>query len=284
MLGIGFGFGSENQKERISMSVSTKSCIVTGAANGVGLAIARRMAEEGARVVLADMDEANLNAEVKALVEAGYEAHAFVGDLRQKLSIANLLSATIAAYDRVDILVNASRRVELCDPMKLSEELLTEMFTHNVTANLRLTNAVVKKMIKQAEEEENDGPSGAIVNLTSIASNRTLPNLTGFSVVSAALDQLTRSLAVSFAKNRIRVNGIAIGSIKSATLRDALQDNNELRDMIIAATPAGRIGEAEEAADAALFLASNQASFITGQILAIDGGRSLIDPLATPAH
>ena len=139
-------------------------------------------------------------------------------------------------------------------------------------------------MIKQADEEENDGPAGAIVNLTSIASSRTLPKLTGFSTVSAALDQMTRSLAVSFAKYKIRVNGIAIGSVKSATLRDALQENEDLRDMLIAATPAGRIAEPDEAAEAALFLASPQASFITGQILAIDGGRSLIDPLATPAH
>ena len=266
------------------MSVTSKSCIVTGAANGVGLAIARRMAEEGARVTLADIDEDNLATEVEALTDAGLEAQAFVGDLRQKLNIANLLSATLDAYERVDILINASRRVELCDPLDLSEETLSAMFAHNVTANLRLTNAVAKKMIKQAKAEENEGPAGAIVNLTSIASSRTLPNLTGFSTVSAALDQMTRSLAVSFAQYNIRVNGIAIGSVKSATLRDALQDNNELRDMIIAATPAGRIAEADEAAEAALFLASPQASFITGQILAIDGGRSLIDPLATPAH
>ncbi len=267
------------------MSVSNKSCIVTGAANGVGLAIARRMAESGARVTLADMDEDNLNKEVDALVESGYQAQAFAGDLREKLNIANLLSATIDAYDRIDVLVNASRRVELCDPLDLTEDTLLGMFSDNVSANLRLTNAVVKKMIVQAEDaDDDDAPAGAIVNLTSIASARTLPRLTGFSTISAALDQMTRALAVAFAQYRIRVNGIAIGSLKSATLRDTLETNEALRDLIIAATPAGRIGEADEAADAALFLASSQASFITGQILAIDGGRSLIDPLATPAH
>jgi len=101
------------------MSVSSKSCIVTGAANGVGLAIARRLAEEGARVVLADIDEENLSKEVKALQDDGLEAQAFCGDLRRKLNIANLLSATIDAYDRVDILINASRKVELCEPMDL---------------------------------------------------------------------------------------------------------------------------------------------------------------------
>ena len=267
------------------MSVSTKSCIITGAANGVGLAIARRMAESGARVMLADMDEDNLMREVEALVEEGHDAHAFAGDLRQRLNIANLLSATIDAYDRIDVLVNASRRVEMCDPLDLTEDILTGMFVDNVSANLRLSNAIAKKMIKQAEDaEDQEAPAGSIVNLTSIASSRTLPKLTGFSTVSAALDQMTRSLAVAFAPHNIRVNGIAIGSIKSASLRDALKENENLRDQIIAATPAGRIGEADEAADAAVFLASNKASFITGQIIAIDGGRSLIDPLATPAH
>ena len=267
------------------MSVSSKSCIVTGAANGVGLAIARRLAEEGARVVLADIDEENLSKEVKALQDDGLEAQAFCGDLRRKLNIANLLSATIDAYDRVDILINASRKVELCEPMDLTQDLLNEMFAENVSTNLRLTNAVAKKMIKQAEGQETDEHGiGSIVNLTSIASNRTLPALSGFSVVSAALDQMTRSLAVAYAQYGIRVNAIAIGSVKSATLRDTLHDNKELREMIIAATPAGRIGEADEAADAAVFLASSKASFITGQILTIDGGRSLIDPLATPVY
>lgn len=266
------------------MSVSHKSCIVTGSANGVGLAIARRFAEAGAHVTLADIDEENLTNEVAAITEGGYAAQAFSGDLREKLTIANLLSATIDAYDRIDVLVNASRKVAMSDPDELTDEHLNDLFASNVTANLRLTNAVIRKMVMQAEKEERTGAIGSVVNLTSIASNRTLPELGGFSVACAALDQMTRSLAVAQAPKGIRVNGIAIGSLKSASLRDNLQENPDLREQIVNATPAGRIGEAEEAAEAALFLASDQASFITGQILAIDGGRSLIDPLATPAY
>lgn len=266
------------------MSVSSKSCIVTGAANGVGLAIARKFAEMGAHVTLADMDEDHLIPEVEALQEAGHSVQAFVGDLRERLTIANLLSATIDAYERIDILINASRKVTYCDVLEMSEDLLTEMFEHNVAANHRLTTAVAKKMLKQAEHDENNGPVGSIVNLSSIAASRTLPGLSGFSVSCAALDQLTRSLAVAFAEKGIRVNSIAIGSVKSATLKDQLKDNPEMRDLIIAATPAGRIGEADEVADAALYLASEQASFVTGQVLVIDGGRSLVDSLSIPAY
>lgn len=266
------------------MSVSTKSCIVTGAANGVGLAVARRLAEEGAMVTLADMDEENLLDQVEALRSENFNVQAFVGDLGQKLTVANLLSATIDAYERIDVLVNASRKVALSDPLDLSEDMLSDLFERNVGANLRLTRAVVNKMIKQAADEDNPGETGSIVNLTSIAASRTLPGMTGFSVASAALEQLTRSLAVAFAANKIRVNAIAIGSVKSATLNDQMKENSELRDLIVNATPTGRIGEAEEAAEAAVFLASERASFITGQILAVDGGRSLIDPLSLPAY
>lgn len=266
------------------MSVTSKSCIVTGAANGVGLAIARRFAEAGAHVTLADMDEENLQAETESLREAGHSVQAFAGDLRQKLTIANLLSATIDAYDRIDVLVNASRQVDYDQGDDFCPEMLATLFEQNVSSNLRLTRAVVNKMIKRAEKEERTGTIGSVVNLTSIAANRTLPKLAAFSVSCAALDQLTRSLAVTLAGRGVRVNAVAIGSVMSASLRQAMSENDDLRSAILAATPVGRIGEAEEAAEAALFLASDNASFVTGQVLAADGGRSLLDPLAIPAH
>ena len=266
------------------MSVSGKSCIVTGAANGVGLAIARTFAEAGARVVMADIDEEHLEPVATGLIEDGNEVTAFVGDVRERLTIANLLSATIDAFDRIDILVNASRRVTYADPLELTPEDLTTLFDQNVGATLRLTQAVVRKFQRQAEEDEPSGSAGAIVNVSSIASQRTLPQMTGYSVATAALDQLTRSLAVALATENVRVNAVAIGSLMSASLRDAIGDLPELREEVIAATPAGRIGDAEEAAAAALFLASDQASFITGQVLTVDGGRSLIDSLRRPLH
>jgi len=263
-------------------SISGKTVIVTGAANGAGLAIARRFIEEGANVLLADMDEDKLELEVAQLSAQSGKAEAFAGDLREKLTVNNLLAATLDAFGSVDILVNASRQVMAGDPLG-DEDCFEQMMHQNVTVNMRLCQAVAKRMIQQAGKGPHEN-TGSIVNLSSIAARCTQTNLTSFSVASAALDQLTRSLAVAFGPHGIRVNAVALGSVMSGSLQNALVKDENLREQVIKATPLGRIGEASEAAEAALFLASPCAGFITGQILAVDGGRSLLDRLDQLSH
>ncbi len=258
----------------MAASISGKSVIVTGAANGVGLAIARLFVANGASVLLADMDEDKLDTEVEAL---GDTAASFAGDLREKLTVNNLMAATIDAFERVDILVNASRQVLPSDPLDACDTSFETMMHQNATVNMRLCQAVAKRMITQGE-------GGAMVNLSSIAAQDCVPDSTGYSVASAALNQLTRALAVAYAPHNIRVNAVALGSVMSGSLQALVAKDEDLRDEVIAATPLGRIGEADEAAQAALFLASPCASFITGQILAVDGGRSLLDRMARLAY
>ncbi len=269
----------------MSLSLDSKSVIVTGASAGVGLAIARKFAAEGARVMLTGTDEAQLEKEVDALTKSGADVNFFCGDLREKLTIANLISATIDAFDGIDILVNASREVMASDPMDPDDTTFERLLQQNVIATLRLSQSVARKMIQLAGEPEGDRSGiGAIVNVTSIAARRTLPELMYYSVVSAALDQLTRSMAVALAGNGIRVNAIALGSVMSASLKSALKHSESLQETLTAVTPLGRIGEAEEAAEVAVFLASDSASFVTGQIVAVDGGRTMLDPMDQPAH
>lgn len=268
----------------MAISLEGKTVIVTGAARGVGLAIARRFAALDARVMMAGTDEDRLEDEAAALRKSDLDATYYAGDLREKLTIANLIAATIDAYDRIDILVNASRQVLPSDPLDPDDKTFDELLAQNVVPTLRLSQAVARRMIKAAPEEIPRGGIGAIVNVTSIASRRTLPELMAYSVASAAVDQLTRSLAVAFAGYGIRVNAIALGSVMSMSLRDALKDRRGLQEDLTAVTPLGRIGEAAEAAEAAVFMASESASFITGQILAVDGGRTMLDPMDTPAH
>ncbi|WP_112321237.1 SDR family NAD(P)-dependent oxidoreductase [Oceanibium sediminis] len=271
----------------MALSLDGKSVIITGAGHGVGLAIARRFAQHGGRVMLAGTDEDKLEEEAAALQKSGYEAAYFAGDIREKLAVTNLIAATVDAFDRIDILVNASREVQKSDPLDPDDKTFDQLIAQNVMPTLRLSQAVAKRMIKTASENpeaQDRNGIGSIVNVTSIAARRTLPELMAYSVASSAVDQLTRSMAVAFASYGIRVNAIALGSVLSASLRAALKEREGLQDDLTAVTPLGRIGEADEAAEAALFLASDSASFITGQILAVDGGRTMLDPMDTPAH
>lgn len=267
----------------MSFSISGKTAIVTGASSGAGLAIGRHFAAAGANVVFAARDEAALKEELGENVEDS-NIRWFAGDLRKKLTIANLLSATIDAFDRVDILVNASREVLTTDPLDPEDDSLSTLLDQNLMCALKLSQAVAKRMIRQAEGQDDTGVIGSIVNLSSIASTRTHPELLAYSISTAALNQMTRSLAVALADKRIRVNAVAFGSVMTASLQAALKQDGDLRDRIIGGTPVGRIASATEIAEAVQFLCSDGASFITGEVLTLDGGRSLIDAINSPAH
>lgn len=269
----------------MTFSIAGKTAIVTGAANGVGLAIARHFVDRGANVMLADMDEARLIDECGKDTEGEGAMRYFAGDLRARLTQANLLSATIDAFDRVDILVNASRQMVASDPLDPDQDAVESLLQQNLMTTLRLSQTVARRMIRQAEEDElEEGSAGSIVNLSSIAARRTQPELMGYSVACAALDQLTRSMAVALAPHRIRVNAVAFGSVLSASLQGALRDHAEYREAIRDHTPLGRIAKPAELAEAVQFLASDGAQFVTGHILTVDGGRTLLDPVDAPAH
>lgn len=265
----------------MSFSIDGKTAIVTGSANGIGLAVARHFLDRGARVMFADLDEDRLEAEIGAEARAEGAVRLFAGDLREKLTIANLLSATIDAFDRVDILVNASRKVTFADPLKAGEDCVDEMLQQNLMTGLRLSQMTAKRMIAQAPEE---GPAGAIVNLSSIAARRTQANMMGYSIACAAVEQMTRSMAMALAPHRIRVNAVSVGSVMSASLQAALREDADWRETIIAATPLGRIAPASEVVETVQYLASDASSFVTGQVISVDGGRGVIDAAMPPAH
>ncbi|MES0863190.1 SDR family oxidoreductase [Ruegeria sp. SCPT10] len=267
----------------MSFSIAGKTAIVTGGANGIGLAIGRHFADAGANVVFADMDEKRL---VEELGEQADDSNIryFAGDLREKLTIANLLSATLDAFDQVDILINGARQVIPSDPLDPDDDSVRTLLNQNLMPALRLSQLVAKRMIKQSDNDDDEDPAGSIINLSSIAARRTHPDLMAYSVSTAALDQMTRSLAVALAPSRIRVNSIALGSVMSASLQSTLKENRDFRDDIEKHTPLARIAAPTELTETAQFLASDAAGFITGQILTIDGGRTLLDPVAAPAH
>jgi 7-alpha-hydroxysteroid dehydrogenase len=270
----------------MSFSVSGKTAIVTGAAAGVGRAIARHLVDKGANVMFADIDEDRLEAEVGEEARSEGPIRMFAGDLTEKLTIANLLSATVDAFDRVDILVNASRKMAPSKVLHPDEDAVEELWRQNVLTALRMSQMTAKRMIQhgQRAELEPGAMLGSIVNISSITAQVTRPELLAYSMAAAAMDQMTRSLALALAPKGIRVNAVAFGSIMSASLQSGLKEHPDFRDLIVAGTPLGRIAAADEVAETVQFLASDAAGFITGQVLAVDGGRSLLDAVAAPAH
>jgi 7-alpha-hydroxysteroid dehydrogenase len=270
----------------MSLSIQGKTAIVTGAAAGIGLAIARHFLDKGANVMCADIDEVRLENECGAEARSEGALRFFGGDLREKLTIANLLSATIDAFDRVDILVNASRQFMVSDPLDPSADSVEVLLQHNLMSALRLSQMTAKRMIAQADRAggTDAGSVGAIVNLSSIAAHRTQPELLGYSISSAAVEQMTRSLALALAPRRIRVNAVAFGSVMSASLHGQIKEHPEYRTAITDGTPMHRIAAPAELAETVQFLASDASGFMTGQVLTLDGGRSLQDPVRAPGH
>ncbi|MGF1551749.1 MAG: SDR family NAD(P)-dependent oxidoreductase [Paracoccaceae bacterium] len=265
----------------MSDGFSGKVAIVTGAGGAVGRAIAARFVSLGGAAMLTDESEQALGHSVAEMRAPEHRVAKFHTKVQDKLGAANLLAATLDAFERVDILVNIPRATQPGTFAELDGQGFAEALYQNVISSFLLSQAVAKRMVREAEGSE--GFEGSIINVSSIAARRTVGRLLAYSVSCAALDQLTRSMAADLAP-QVRVNGIALGAVMTERMRLQLREREDLRGELIRVTPLGRIGEAEEAAEAALFLMSSRASFITGQIVTVDGGRSVLDPLASPVR
>ncbi len=267
----------------MTLSIQGKTAIVTGAGAGIGLAVARHLLDKGVNVMCADIDEPRLEAEFGEAARAEGAVRIFGGDLRERLTIANLLSATVDAFDRVDVVVNAARvfaASDALDPAKDNVDLLWQM---NLIPALRLTQMAARRMIAQAERTRQEGPAGTVVNLSSTAAPRGQAELLGYAISTAAVEQMTRSMALALAPKGIRVNCIAFGSVMSASLQAQIREHPDFRPAIVEATPLGRIAAPAELAETVQYLASDASGFMTGQVLVLDGGRSLREGGGAPA-
>jgi 7-alpha-hydroxysteroid dehydrogenase len=185
----------------------------------------------------------------------------------------------------VDILVNASRRCAISDPLDPEGDAVEMLWQQNVMTALRLSQVVARRMVQCADKAgvEAGTPIGCIINLSAMAATRSQKGLLGYSIASAAVEQMTRAMALELADKGIRVNAVSFGSVMSASLHGALKENPDWRGMIEDTTPMRRIAGPEELAETVQYLASDAARFVTGQVVCVDGGRGIVDAVPVPA-
>lgn len=260
------------------MSFEDKVVIVTGAARGIGRACAERFAQEGANVILADIDEEGGEKAEEELTEAGLAAR-FIGcDIAEKLDIRNLIAATLDAHGQIDVLVNNAAILDSAPFLDLDEEAFDRVLRVNLKGTFLMGQAVARQMVAQVDD---GGSPGAIINMSSINAVFALPDHVAYTVSKGGIAQLTKAMALSLADKGIRVNAIGPGSIMTPMLEQVASDKEAVA-RIMSRTPAARFGETPEIAAIAVFLASPEASYITGTTIYADGGRLALNYVVDP--
>lgn len=249
------------------MRLDGRLALVTGASRGIGRAIAEGLAGAGADLALAARGSAALQAAAEEISGAtGRACSCFPVDMSDFGEAAALAPRVLEKFGRIDILVNNAGTNVRRDSLEYLPEDWDQVLTVNLKSQFFLTQAVARHMKEQG--------GGKILNIGSMSAHLGIPAIPAYTATKAAMEQLTRMLAVEWAEANIQVNAIAPGWIDTALTRP-LQDDPELRaryDWVISRTPAGRFGEPGELAGAAVLLCSPAADFITGQVLAVDGG------------
>ncbi|XBQ17289.1 MAG: SDR family oxidoreductase [Oceanicaulis sp.] len=267
------------------MPTSDRVAIVTGGANGIGAACARRFVDEGLSVVIADVDE-DAGEALASDLDGGKERALFVPcDVSDKLSVANLMAETRAAFDRVDVLVNNAAVVAGGDVLELSLDDFDKVMGVNVRGAFLVARACAKQMIEQIEAEgtrtEDCRKRYAIVNMSSVNAQVAIPDQLAYVASKGALNQMTKAMALSLAPWGVRVNAVGPGSINTEILKKVADDKAAM-NRILSRTPLARLGDPDEIAGVTWFLASKDASYVTGECVYADGGRLALNYTIKP--
>jgi NAD(P)-dependent dehydrogenase (short-subunit alcohol dehydrogenase family) len=244
-----------------------KIAIVTGAGGGIGEATALRFGEEGARLLVCDLPSAELEAVAGRVRAAGGEAAALPADVSDEAQVQALVQHALTGWGRLDVLVNNAGIAGGADVVSTTLEDWDRILAVNLKGPFLCCKYAVPAMLR--------GGGGSIVNVASISSTCGIPGQAAYGPSKGGLLQLTRQLAIEYAQQNIRVNAVAPGTIDTPMLRKvlaSLENPNTLMDFLMQNHPVGRVGQPVEVANAIVFLASDEASFITGASLAVDGG------------
>jgi len=246
------------------MTTTQRIALVTGGGSGIGLAIAEKFTAAGIQTIIVGRDKEKLTAAAERL---GANCHPLSADLSDLASIPTLVQQVIDRYGRIDILVNNAGINMKKEFTEVTDAEFDRILLTNVKAVFSLSREVVKTMLPHG--------AGNIINISSMASRYGIPKVIAYTASKSAIEGMTKAMAVELSPKGILVNCIAPGFIATDMSAKALNSDQERKQKALGRTPLGRLGEPADIGDAALFLASNQAKYVTGVVLPVDGGNSI---------
>ena len=242
-----------------------KIAIVTGGGSGIGLAITEKFVQNNIHTIIVGRDEEKLCAAKRAL---GNLCETMSGDLNELASIPKLVNRIIEKHGHIDVLINNAGINMKKEFTEVSDEDFQKIILTNLTAVFSLSREVVKCMLEK-------GVKGSIINISSMASQYGIPKVIAYTASKSAIEGMTRAMAVELSPKGIRVNCIAPGFIATDMSAKALNNDPERKSKALGRTPMGELGQPSDIGDAAAFLASDAAKYITGVVLPVDGGNSI---------
>jgi NAD(P)-dependent dehydrogenase (short-subunit alcohol dehydrogenase family) len=246
-----------------SLSLSNKVAVVIGGTSGIGRALSVGLAEAGADVIPSGRRKENIDEVASEIESLGRRTLRLTCDIGNRESLQGLATASLEHFGKIDILVNCAAKITRVPTLEMREEDWQDIIDTNLTGTFRSCQVFGKHMLEQG--------SGRIINIASLNAYVALSEVAAYAASKAAVVSLTRSLAVEWSKKGVLVNAIAPGVFRTALNADLLNNTARGRELLMR-TPAGRFGQTEELVGAAVYLASDAASFTTGQVIVVDGG------------
>jgi glucose 1-dehydrogenase len=253
----------------IRFGLDGRSAVITGAAHGIGAACARRLAAEGAAVALWDVADDAGQTLAEEIVAAGGRALYTHCNVARAAEVEAALAVTVAAFGRIDALVNNAGIFKAADFLEITESDWDAVIDVNLKGAFLVGQAVARTMVALG--------AGAIVNMSSVNGTLAIPTIASYNASKGAINQLTRVMALALADRGVRVNAVAPGTIATELAKNAVLTSDEARQRILSRTPMKRLGEPSEIADVVAFLLSDAASYMTGEIVTVDGGRMTLN-------